>query len=717
MPDSKGPTLLKVWGNWEAGIGYPLDDGRTPGMQYAAGLLGLRGGLKVAPLFNPVVLEMTLSEQLSATVVYAHVAAMLKPADTGTPIAYANTGSAQDDTDVLTFAFDPTLTANGYLVVCVSAAGGSEPTGVTFNAVSMAKLVAVSNGANVTTSIWGLANPTDSSQDVVVTHAAGHHVVAGAISFDNVHQTTSTGDTATGADTIGGTAAYTKLNITPGTGDMGVDCTTGLSADTHLIGQRQTERWDLNQGTIRGSGTTQPANVSFHPQYFLEEPETADATNGQLYFLLGGAGARNVLHKVDVGTVANFGTSRGEHSLWTPSAGQPARYQGSWWFPVGNNRAPLELSVVGSGAVTTDTFDIVTTMTAGSDHLTNLNSQMVGAVQDGPSAGGVRILKVDGTPDTNAHWGSAFQVGDKNERPGGLRGLEGMVFVATREGLFSFDAKGRSRLIFEDFRSWPNMFANIPISAFKGGLLLTHPSGLQLYVPGELPVGVGVGSTLEATDVPLPGVSELKGGRYHSTTVAGDFVYAIYQPDPSSTTALVKCGYTPSGDPRALVWQGLGTITLLDANHMMACGVAVASRPVSDDYVTPTVWFGDGAGLDYVVLNSRAGPFRTRGDTHKVRTSGEAYFSELVFMEPVDLTTLVVTTDDMASGDEWQFSFIAEDGKEASVGWVKSDGRVSLIIDRHSVHRLVVRVQFTGTSTAARVPPTIKRVELFGRPA
>ena len=716
MPD----VLLKRWNDWSAGIGHPLDDGRTPGMQYAAGLLGMRNGLKVAPFFNVVVPEMTMSENLDNAVVYAHVAVMLKPADTGTPIAYAASGSAQNDGASLTFAFDPDLTANGYLIVCVSAAGNADPTGVTFNAVAMAKLVSVSNGANVTSSIWGLANPTDASQNVVVTHAAGHKVVAGAISFDNVHQTTSTGDTATDADTVGANPAYVKLNITPGTGDMGVDCITGLSAFAHAAGIRQTERWDLNEGTIRGSGSTQPANTAFQPQFFYEEPESSDADSQHLYYEQDDDGVTgSVLHKVSLKN-ADFGTSEGEHAMLvsgTNRAGQAARYQGSWWFPGGNNQAPLELSTVGSGAVSGDTLDLPSTMAAGSDHLANLNSQIVGVVADGTNAGGVRILKLDGTPDTNGDWGSVFQVGDKNERVAGLRGLEGMVFVSTREGLFSFNSKGRSRMVFEDFRSWPNTFANIPISALKGGLLLTHPSGLQWYKPGELPIGVGVGSTLESTDVPLPGVSELKGGRYHSTAVAGDYAYAIYQPDPSSTTALVKCGYTPSGDPKDLVWQGLGTITLLNADHMMAIGVAVGGKPLSSSYVTPTAWFGDTAGLKYIVLNSRAGPFRIRADTHKVGTTGTAYMSELVLSEPFDLTRLVVTTDDMASGDEWQVSLIAEDGRESNLGpSIKSDGRKPLKIDRHSVQRLVVRVTFTGTSTAARVPPSIKMMELYGNP-
>ena len=46
--------LVKRWDDWSAGVGYPVDDGRTPGMYNASGLLGLPGELRVAPLKNTV---------------------------------------------------------------------------------------------------------------------------------------------------------------------------------------------------------------------------------------------------------------------------------------------------------------------------------------------------------------------------------------------------------------------------------------------------------------------------------------------------------------------------------------------------------------------------------------------------------------------------------------------------------------------------------------
>ncbi len=45
-------TLLKRWNDWSAGVGHLVDDGRTPGMYSASGLLGLRGELRPAPFKN-----------------------------------------------------------------------------------------------------------------------------------------------------------------------------------------------------------------------------------------------------------------------------------------------------------------------------------------------------------------------------------------------------------------------------------------------------------------------------------------------------------------------------------------------------------------------------------------------------------------------------------------------------------------------------------------
>ncbi|KKL73105.1 hypothetical protein LCGC14_2078220, partial [marine sediment metagenome] len=59
----EGERILKLWNNWGAGIGYLRDDGRTPGMYYASGILGGATELRAAPFIN----DTDFSAQATAT--------------------------------------------------------------------------------------------------------------------------------------------------------------------------------------------------------------------------------------------------------------------------------------------------------------------------------------------------------------------------------------------------------------------------------------------------------------------------------------------------------------------------------------------------------------------------------------------------------------------------------------------------------------------------
>ena len=416
----------------------------------------------------------------------------------------------------------------------------------------------------------------------------------------------------------------------------------------------------------------------------------------------------------------NFGDNQTDgFELGVTPLGQPAKYQGVWHFPIGNDQKPRSLTTIGTGDISGDTLSTTAaSFVAGADHLAQLNHQLVGVVEDGTNPGGARVLQVDGTVVTNADWGQDFQVGDKNERAAGLRSLANLTFVLNVDGLYSFNNKGRSGLVFEDFRHWRNVFKNLEMAPWRTGLLIPHPSGLLFYVPGDRPVNVGVDSKRGLWSMPSSGLTEIHQGIHHSTAPIGDYVYALYQPDTSSTSLLVLCGYPKANDPRDLVWQCLGTAALNSLGTMQNCYVSTRARPISDNYVTPTFFFGNGPNLTYVVLDPRAAPFRSRADTHKVNIAGDAYMSELEFSEPVDLTKIVVwTSEDMIDGDEWQISIIADGtGNDLNVGApIKGEGiKHTRKVDRHSVSRLTLHVNWTGTSTADRVPPAIKRIDLFG---
>ena len=100
------------------------------------------------------------------------------------------------------------------------------------------------------------------------------------------------------------------------------------------------------------------------------------------------------------------------------------------------------------------------------------------------------------------------------------------------------------------------------MSAWRSGLIISHPSGLLYYIPGEQPINIGVDSKQGVLKLPPSGATELHGGRYHSTGVAGDFIYTTYQPVVTSSTALLLVAYPQGDDPTKLTWQSIGSVTL-----------------------------------------------------------------------------------------------------------------------------------------------------------
>ena len=137
--------LVKRWNDWSAGIGYPTDDGQTPGMYYASGLLGLPGELRVAPFLNAVTTSIVeaLSRYLFLSTAndVSHAAIELKPAAASTVAvqgsAYSGTVAANT---TLTYSATVAAYTNGCLVVTVATGGISEPTGVTFNGDALTKI-------------------------------------------------------------------------------------------------------------------------------------------------------------------------------------------------------------------------------------------------------------------------------------------------------------------------------------------------------------------------------------------------------------------------------------------------------------------------------------------------------------------------------------------------------------------------------------------------
>lgn len=733
--------LLKRWNDWSAGVGHLVDDGRTPGMYSASGLLGLQGELRPAPFFNSVTVDIPAAHHFQYY--------LEEPATATETPAFDAQGPDSDgeNIDGVTMSWTHTIGTNlqRLLVVCVAfdgnGGGGMGATSVKFAGTNLTLLESKST-TEVRTEIWYLVAPDSGAGTVTVNTLVTNEMIGGSTSWSAVDQSSPFGD----AEVATGTSTSPSVTVTTTSGQQIVSSLGSEGGNTSTVGTNETEQWDGQAGApdVSGACYTQAGSdggvinptLSGSVKWVMVAVPIIGPPTSNVSFLYAMRGRRVTgdtvkLHKIEL-TNENFGvvqTSSGDdfHDL-TPleTPGQPARYQGKWYLPGGNDNVARELTTIGTGSDSIDNDTLTGTATGheeGADHLANLNSQLVGIVEhNSTNEGGVRILKVNGGVVTEADWGPEFQVGDKNERAAGLRALKGLIFVMNVEGIFSFDKESRARLVFEDFRIWRNTFKNIAIMPWNGGLIMPHPTGLLFFNPGELPFNIGIDALPGTRTMPVSGPTELHGGLYHGVHTAGENIYALYQPDLTATSVLVTVGYL-SGDN--MVWQVLGSTTLQDLNHMLGVFVALQGRPLASTHVTPTTWFGNGDDLNYVVLDPRATPFRARADTHKVNILADAYMSELRFTEPVDLTDLIIhTSADMVAGDEWQISLLTNGtGDDIYVGPPirGAAARHPRTIDRakggKNVTSLVLHVEWVATSTADRVPPVIQAIELYGLPS
>lgn len=477
------------------------------------------------------------------------------------------------------------------------------------------------------------------------------------------------------------------------------------------------------------SGELRPAPHKFSVDYSAvvatDEGWVADyffEQSNYIYAILNNTAADDVrVLKVD-GRNATFANTQQSDSMAPTSAtGQPAFYKGKWYLTYRHTTTATiniikQLTTIGNMGVTTDTWTAGGNNTGG-EHLANLNFQLAQT----RSSSGVRILGRDGVPTTDADWGSFFPVGDVDENVAALAEAEGAVFVMGERGLYSFNNKGRSGLVFADHKTWRTGFVRVQMAEWRGGLLIPAPSGLIYYPVGGAPVEIGLNVSRGQQGTPPPGPTELGVGVYHSVQTMGDYVYLTYQPDVTSTAALVLVGQPQNlGDPTSCGWQAVAATTLEAVNRANGVGLSRAANPESANYRGTSLWFPDESTsprrLSYMILNRSGSPYRARSEQHRITTSGDAYMSELFFDTPVDLSHVVVITQDMASGDEWRISGIDNAGTDLVYGApIVGNGRHVRELGRKNVYRFMLHLKWTATDTAIRNPPAIKRLEIWGR--
>ncbi len=609
MPE---PTLLRTFDNWENGIGHLRDDG-SPSLYTSDKILGLRGELRPAPAAAQVTVDTDsgqhfqyfFEESITTGVTPTFDAGASGKADNTTTFSWSHTVSTTKDNQLLLVG------------VFVDFASGiiTPTTNIAYGGKAMTLKSAYSFGGTGLLWVYYLKSPPTGTNTIFVSwfgEGASNpatDAVGLSSSWYNVDQNGPFGNLS--YDNTVNDAGPATVDVTSSTSEVVVDFTMSTDTVTTLTkGAGQTEvTANIAQDDIRGGcsyetgaatttmswalgGATDWSSVAFALVGAKPGPSYLYAQRGKK----AGTSSTVKVNKVSLSNYDFANLETGNHDL-TPLTvpGQPVRYQGYWWFPMGDTQKPRKLTTVGTGAVSNDALAATATPFAdggdvvGIDHFANLNHQIVCTAESGSNPGGVRIVKEDGDLDDASHYGSAFQVGDKSERAAGVSSLMGLSFVLNVEGLYSFNATGRSGMVFEDFRTWRHVFDNISIKPWKQGLLLSHPTGLLYYTPGQLPINVGIDISPAEAAIAPSGPPALRGGRYHGTAPIGDFVPAIYQPDLNSSTVNVLIGYPTKNNPESLVWQHLATTELQDTDHMLGCFVTVGSKPNSAEYITPTL--------------------------------------------------------------------------------------------------------------------------------
>lgn len=761
--------LIKVWEDWSAGVGFPVDDGRTPGWHFGTGMRGQPGCLAPTRATEYVVVgfEEYNDDHAIATFntgnagSYAAASFMSdSPSTTGTSRGTAQSASnsgANTNSQNITVA-----SGTDILVICIMNDTNRNVDAITFDTtrtLADGHIVLAASGTDGTrrTSIYTLNDADDdgtfdgTSNPVVVTFSGTCENVVTLFTIDGAvyksGRSTCDGDGSTTTIAVSVTFEADRTLSAYQSGHVIVALTTtqdrvGLGSEFTNVVE------DATSGAMFGNVVERVPDVpvdigdtvghTWHTyQYFIEEELGVSGWTAYLYGIRGGTefeASPVFMEKFDVSAATEIALKTGNHTFQLATVphpeipGQPARYRGFWYFPAGNDHKPYKLTVASGGAMSDTLTATAASFVAGSDHYVMLGFSLAGAVEEGTNSGGLRLLAIDPANDstwatTDANWGSDFPTGDITRRPQGLVSTDGLAFVLNPEGLYSFNNAARSNIVWEDFRGWIDFLKNVQPRQYSGGLLVPHPSGLYFWSVGGLPVNVSIDKNEWNRRPAQSLITDFTGGRYHSIVVAGDYVYAIYQPNFTSLTAYVLCGYKKQS-PEDLGWIVLDSFALTQdhtANSTVAMphgiGVSLAGRLSSGDTQAAIV-YGVGGDLAYIRLDQHGTPYERpiASVPYTPRTSANAWMSELVFPTETKLERIVVYTRNLVSGtDSFVLSRVADDdGIERTIG-------ASIIANGRNVRDLGglicttfdLNVTYAG-GTSHSTLPMITRIELWG---
>jgi len=185
--------------------------------------------------------------------------------------AVSSTG-ASTNTNSLTISHTVPTGSNRYLVVQLSCGASAQANGVTYNGVAMTLINRTSSTSQKVES-WGLVAPAQTTANIVITLSNTTSVVAKAINFTNVNQTTPTAKILTASNNNQVTSAsilYNAVGTPTAVGDFVVSL-LGTINQVATEGANQTNIWSGSSGAQErarasyevASGTTTVIDYTF----------------------------------------------------------------------------------------------------------------------------------------------------------------------------------------------------------------------------------------------------------------------------------------------------------------------------------------------------------------------------------------------------------------------------------------------------------------------
>lgn len=359
------------------------------------------------------------------------------------------------------------------------------------------------------------------------------------------------------------------------------------------------------------------AATRFTSGYILRHGFVNDDDDGgdpHLYLILDN-GTDHEIEKVDLST-ATFGADQLSSSFaGNTLVGHPIKYKGNWYYTELGGSVMRKLTATKPGNIADDTL---TDGDAGSGdgHLINYGHQL-GKIQ---LTAGIEILSTGGDANLDADWSSPFPVGDSSDTAIGGASVRGLAYVLRGRGLFTFNDRGRSGSVFEDFGAWQQ--ADIKywtIEPWKGGVVFTRFGSIFYWNPGsgDLPQDISIGASDPIDDKRL--LTNLGNIQYTSLSVIGNYLYVGY--DIGSKSGILF-GKPSHSEEKIVSWYNFLNFTSTIPSGARAIPITEAQTPAGTNATTFIALQTAERALSIIPLNIDGSPMQ--GTAEAVQTAGIA---------------------------------------------------------------------------------------------